>query len=87
MDFIVEFKTAHNGNSPTVRGIMEGAGIGSTSVVAYYLRKLECEGRVKIGGRGSRYLEVVGSSWSLNDIPEGGSESKGLLPGTSGTDR
>lgn len=46
LEFIREFKVEHKGISPTIRQIMEGVGIKSTSTVAYHLTELEKEGHI-----------------------------------------
>ena len=68
---IIAYKRAHDGNSPTFREIMEDCGISSTSVVLYYLNKLEQRGLIRrpeppIGNRNATKIEVVGGKWGLN---------------------
>lgn len=65
-NFIVTYKRAHDGNSPTVRQIMESCDISSTSVVAYNLARLVVDGRIRItGNRVTRSIEVVGGRWTM----------------------
>lgn len=63
--FIIRYKRAHDGNSPTYREIMRAVGINSTSVVAYHLDHLEAAGLIErpqeVGN--SRVIEVVGGQW------------------------
>lgn len=45
-DFIVQFKAAHDGISPTIREIMAACDITSTSVTSHHLMMLERAGRI-----------------------------------------
>lgn len=65
MEFILTYKEAHDGNSPTVREIAAGCGIPSTSNVVWWLRRLEAEGwlRVEETGTSRRRIMVVGGRW------------------------
>jgi len=70
-DFIVDYKRSHDGNSPTFREIMQDCNITSTSMVLYYLKKLEKKGLVRrpeppIGSRYAVKIEIVGGEWSFN---------------------
>ncbi len=65
--FIIAFKSEHDGNSPTMREIMRGCAIPSTSVCSYNLELLEASGRIRLcreGVHASR-IEVVGGVWTL----------------------
>lgn len=63
--FIISFKAAHDGNSPTYREIMADCDLASTSLVAYYLAELEDRGQIRRPGVGrSRGIEVTGGRWS-----------------------
>ncbi len=74
-DFILKFKTEHDGNSPSIREIGNGCGINSTSLVKYYLGVLEGEGKItierKVPGK-NRMINVTGGNWSYQ-VPNGGS--------------
>ena len=62
--FIVEYKSEHDGNSPSIREIITGAGFSSTSMVNYYLDKLERRGRiVREDGLQSRGIKIPGGKW------------------------
>lgn len=61
-DFIVSFKREHGGNSPTVREIADAVGIGSISVVHWYLRSLQGLGMIDLMG-GARNIVVTGGIW------------------------
>lgn len=58
-DYIILFKKAHNGNSPTLREIMDGCYVGSTSVVHYHLTQLESKGMIMRKSGMARMIEVV----------------------------
>ena len=66
LGYIVWYKTANDGNSPTIREIMAGCGIGSTSIVSYILRDLQDEGKLRIID-GSRGIMVTGGHWEMRD--------------------
>jgi len=72
MQFIVDYKTAHDGNSPTYREMMAATGLTTTSMVAYHLEKLEQAGLIErpqqVGN--SRVIEVVGGEWKYDRRPE-----------------
>jgi SOS-response transcriptional repressor LexA len=74
-DFIVAYKREHDGNSPTMREIMVGCQISSTSMVSFYLDQLEAMGFIRrpereMGNFSAANIEVVGGEWSF---PAGGS--------------
>ncbi len=71
-DFIVQYKTRHNGNSPSLREIAEACTIVH-SCVRHHLTQLEKENQIRILNNRSRTIEVVGSSWH----PPQGHESAG----------
>jgi len=62
-EFIVNYKCAHDGQSPTVREIADGLNIPSTSVVHFHLRKLEELGTIEITAGQSRGIRVPGGRW------------------------
>lgn len=62
--FIIRYKKQHDGNSPTLREIMDACDISSTSVASYALRNLVDEGRIRLSCDGAaRRMEVVGGRW------------------------
>ncbi|MGI6730441.1 MAG: hypothetical protein ACOX5F_00905 [Anaerovoracaceae bacterium] len=69
-EFIVDYKSTHDGNSPTYREMMLGTGLTTTSMVAYHLEKLEDEGKIarpqQVGN--IRVIEVVGGCWYPPDM-------------------
>lgn len=72
LQFVVAFKRAHDGNSPSIREIMDGCRIASTSLVAFYLAELEKRNKISLepsDGRGSgkaRRIEVIGGQWTFD---------------------
>ena len=68
-EYLVQYKSSHDGNAPTVREIGEACGISSTSVVHYWLIRLTNQGLIrrpepKIGMRCSTQIEIVGGKWN-----------------------
>ncbi len=57
---------AENGFPPTVREIGEGAGVSSTSLVTYYLKKLEEKGYIAREPSVSRGIRLLVEAESLN---------------------
>ena len=72
-DFIVTYKARHDGCSPTIREIMLGLSISSTSVVRYHLQQLSDQGKIDLivrdadGNRSSKNIQVVGGQWSFQE--------------------
>ena len=65
-EFIVDFKSNNDGNSPTIREIVEGCGISSTSVVNYNLLKLAEFGIIGLSSSGAaRKISIPGGRWSV----------------------
>ena len=50
----IEAYQAAHGYPPTMRWLMEAVGVRSTSVVAWWLRRLERQGRIVRGPAGSK---------------------------------
>jgi len=65
LDFLIRYKKSLDGNSPTVREIMAGARISSTSLVASYLRLLQEDGKIRLieGDGRVRGIIVNGGCW------------------------
>lgn len=62
--WIVTYKTNHDGNSPSVVELMDGCAISSRSVALYQLRRLDKAGYVRLTKkRRSRSICVVGGQW------------------------
>ncbi len=59
--FIVQYKTNHDGNAPTVRQIMRSCGLVSTSTTWLRLMELEKKGLIfRIGGQ----FCIRGATWT-----------------------
>lgn len=65
--FVIEYKTAHGGDSPSTRQIRDGAGLSSSSVAMSYLRKLQDDGRITLAHRPYSGMEirVKGGVWVI----------------------
>ena len=63
VDFVIEYKTEHNGNSPAYEQIMEACGIVSKSHVKYILNKLQEEGKLELEPGNARSISVPGGQW------------------------
>lgn len=70
MHYIIRYKEVHDGLSPTMREIMVGCGMFSTSHVDYYLQQLEEMDLIKRSGR--RGIQVIGGVWLKPEETEGG---------------
>jgi hypothetical protein len=69
--WIVSYKRAHDGNSPTLRELMSGCGLSSLSVTFECLRRLTAAGliarQITPDKRGlSRSIVIVGGCWSYS---------------------
>ncbi len=67
--FIVAYKVAHDGNSPTLRDIMREFEISSSSVANFIVRDLAAMGLIRLppdcaGRKISRGIEVIGGEWT-----------------------
>ena len=68
--FIVAYKQTHDGNSPTMREIMNNCNISSTSMAFFYLEKLVGLGLIRrpepeFGKRSAANIEVIGGKWEF----------------------
>lgn len=61
LQFAIEYKKTHNGNSPSYDEIMESCGITSKSVIKYLLDKLEEDGLLEHDG--IRSIVIPNSEW------------------------
>lgn len=62
--FIIEYKIANDGNSPTMREIGRHTGIRSTSLVTFYLTKLEQAGLIQQRDPATaRAIRLVGGAY------------------------
>ncbi len=78
-DFIVLHKTENDGQSPTMREIMQNTDITSTSVVRYYLDKLKDFGYISRNQGEARGIWVVGGAWTYSKSETGLSENDSVL--------
>jgi SOS-response transcriptional repressor LexA len=67
--FILRYKAAHDGNSPSIREIGRACRVYSTSHVHYCLVRLEMDGKIKLV-RGARSIEVIGGVWSGPELEQ-----------------
>ena len=63
LDYLIAFKTEHDGVSPTRRQICDACNISSTGVVAHHLRQLERHGLIEMGDQYTRGIGVTGGKW------------------------
>lgn len=73
-EFILDFKESNDGIAPSTGEIMEATGISSSSMVSFYLQKLENAGMVRLlradsGLKSPRGIVVIGSSWQPPPAP------------------
>lgn len=72
LDFIICYKSTHDGNAPAMREIMAACGVASTSTMSALLDELAKQNRIVIGKRGeSRTIQVVGGKWIPAGAPVG----------------
>lgn len=67
LDFITQYKQAHDGNAPTLREIGDAAGVSSTSLISYYIDELARAGKIRRAGLAARQIELIGGRY----IPPG----------------
>lgn len=68
--YIVAYKLANDGNSPSVRQIALRCDLSSTSQVDFYLNMLEVQGQIRRidkrdGVDNRRHIAVVGGKWEM----------------------
>ena len=68
LEFVIEYKRTHDGNSPSTRQILTATFLASTSTVNYHLTQLVKMGRIRTFAldKQSRSIEVVGGKWSYD---------------------
>ena len=59
--YIIDYKKANDGNSPSIRQICQGLNIASTATVWYHMRRLSEAGM--IGQNTGRQVTVMGGQW------------------------
>jgi repressor LexA len=60
---IIQYKTAHDGLSPTMRKLAVITGTASTSTIDYHLNRLEEAGMIQRDPFSSRAIRVTGGEW------------------------
>lgn len=61
--FIVNYKAENDGVAPSIREIMAGCGISSSSLARDILGRLELLGKIRMEGREARSIRVVGGRY------------------------
>ena len=66
-NFLITYKRANDGNSPSIRQITDACGYKSTSAAHHALIRLQEAGKIKLlGDHGtSRLICIVGGFWNL----------------------
>ena len=70
--FIIDYKKANDGVAPSVRDIVDGTGVRSTSHVAQILGRLVSKELITMDSRIPRSIQVIGGEWSLETIERKG---------------
>lgn len=65
LGYIISYKMSHNGNSPSIREMVDAMGVSSVSVIEYHLKKLVRDGRITRTRGAARSIEVRGGLWRL----------------------
>lgn len=72
LTFVVKFKTAHCGDSPSLEEIAAGVGVASKSTVLVHLAALERHGLItRAGGRDARRIGIPGAVWTPPQLGPG----------------
>jgi SOS-response transcriptional repressor LexA len=64
--FIVRYKIAHQGNSPSFEEIMEGCNISSKSMVSHILASLQDAGLLVQDG--VKNISIPNSKWTVEEV-------------------
>lgn len=67
--FIIQFKRANDGASPTLREICEACNIASISTAHYHLQALSDAGRIQIDYATNRNIRIPGGEWVYRGQP------------------
>ena len=70
LDFIIAYKRANDGLSPTIREIGDACNIPSISTVAYILTALQLTGKIAVAD-GARGIKVTGGHWEITSGEQG----------------
>ena len=68
LEFLKQYKSDHDGCSPTYAQVAEGCRLASSSVASYHLDKLAGLGLIRMP-EGKRDIEVVGGQWTMEQAP------------------
>lgn len=63
LNYIIGYKLAHNGVSPTLQEIRDGTGLSSKSLINYYLQRLAASNLIAFTPGNARTIEVPGGRW------------------------
>ena len=69
-NYILDYKSNHDGNSPSIREIMSQTSVNSTSVVQHHLLKMVDMGLIEKVDRKFRSIIIVGG-YEESQWPEG----------------
>ena len=61
--WIIQFKIDHDGNSPTLREVMQGCGMSSPAIAADWLERLEEANLIRLNPGRARGIEIIGGAW------------------------
>lgn len=65
--FIIRYKIAHQGNTPSLEEISDGCGLSGKSHAKHHVDNLEDDGRITRTGRN---IEVPGAVWMIPNARE-----------------
>ncbi|MGB7511491.1 MAG: hypothetical protein WBP54_09420, partial [Pelodictyon phaeoclathratiforme] len=65
--FLIEYRKRTNGETPTIREILDGTSVTSTSVVTYCLNKLDYYGYIELVRIGNKYrtIKIPGEKYTI----------------------
>lgn len=63
-EFILRYKTEHDGNSPSYQQIANAVGLKSVSTIKIHITTLRDAGLLKHEFADSRSIEVIGGKWT-----------------------
>ena len=63
VEFVIQYKMEHNGNSPAYDQIMEACDISTKSHVKYILDRLQEDGKIELEPGNARSISVYGGEW------------------------
>lgn len=65
LEYLKGYKSTHDGNTPTVRQMIDGANMSTANRVYRCLLALENDGKISLGGpdRKQLHISIVGGRW------------------------